>query len=191
MKFFNRPNVVAPEIAIGSADNVDDAEKNLDQKVEPSRSRPNDSEQDSLERVPSRDVQAGVQAVEAVTLTWTRNQLILAYFLCVPFAGHRKGYRADQYRSVFLVFFVVSMEEQIQNNLGVYVTSTFALLPLTSTTSIVSSIVGGVVKLPTAKFIDLIGRAQGFAIMTGLATIGTCSNPPGAPCPFRIVANFL
>jgi len=66
------------------------------------------------------------------------------------------------------------MEEQIQNNLSVYVTSSFALLPLTSTASIVSSIVGGVVKLPTAKFVDLIGRAEGFAIMTGFATIGTC-----------------
>jgi len=64
------------------------------------------------------------------------------------------------------------MQQQIQNNLGVYVTSTFALLPLTGTTSIVSGIVGGVFKLPTAKFIDLVGRAEGFAIMTGFATIG-------------------
>jgi hypothetical protein len=64
------------------------------------------------------------------------------------------------------------MEEQIQNNLGVYVTSTFSLLPLTSTTSILSSIIGGVIKLPTAKFVDLIGRAEGFAVMTGFATLG-------------------
>lgn len=82
--------------------------------------------------------------------------------------------------SVFLVFFVVSMEEQIQNNLGIYVTSSFALLPLTGTASIMSGIVGGVLKLPTAKFIDIIGRAEGFMVMTGLATLGMpisgCSN---------------
>ena len=36
----------------------------------------------------------------------------------------------------------------------------------------VSSVVGGVVKLPTAKFIDLVGRAEGFGIMAGLTTIG-------------------
>lgn len=65
------------------------------------------------------------------------------------------------------------MEEQIQGNLSPYVTSTFSLLPLTSTTSILSSIIGGVIKLPTAKFVDLIGRAEGFAIMTGFATLGT------------------
>jgi hypothetical protein len=46
------------------------------------------------------------------------------------------------------------------------------LLPLTGTTSIISGIVGGVFKLPTAKFIDLVGRAEGFGIMTGFATLG-------------------
>lgn len=46
------------------------------------------------------------------------------------------------------------------------------MLPLTSTTGIVSSIVGGVLKLPTAKFINIVGRAEGFALMTAFATIG-------------------
>ena len=69
------------------------------------------------------------------------------------------------------------MEVQIQGNLSPYVTSTFSLLPLTSTTNIVSSIVGGVIKLPTAKFVDLIGRAEGFAIMTAFATLGTNAIP--------------
>lgn len=64
------------------------------------------------------------------------------------------------------------MEQQIQGNLGIYVTSSFSLLPLTSTTNILSGIIGGVIKLPIAKFIDLIGRAEGFGIMTGFATIG-------------------
>ncbi|KAF7888403.1 uncharacterized protein EAF02_002944 [Botrytis sinoallii] len=108
----------------------------------------------SLDDRPVEDAQHGVQAVEAVTLIWTKNQLYLAYAF------------------IFLVFFVISMQQQIQNNLSVYVTSSFALLPLTGTTSIVSSIVGGVFRLPIAKFVDLIGRAEGFAIMTGFATIG-------------------
>lgn len=69
------------------------------------------------------------------------------------------------------------MQQQIQNNLSVYVTSSFILLPLTGTTSIVSSIVGGVFRLPTAKFIDLIGRAEGFVVMTGFATIGIIPPP--------------
>jgi hypothetical protein len=67
------------------------------------------------------------------------------------------------------------MEQQIQFNISYYVTSSFYLLPLTGTTSIISSIIGGVVKLPTAKFIDRVGRAEGFAIMTMFATVGKCS----------------
>lgn len=35
----------------------------------------------SDEDIPSEDVQHGVQAVEAVTLVWTKTQLILAYAL--------------------------------------------------------------------------------------------------------------
>jgi hypothetical protein len=72
-----------------------------------------------------------------------------------------------------LVFFVVSMQQQIQFNLQYYVTSSFMLLPLTGTTSILSSVIGGAIKLPTAKFVDLIGRAEGFLIMTCFATLGT------------------
>ena len=49
--------------------------------------------------------------------------------------------------SIFLVFFVISMQQQIQFNVSYYVTSSFALLPLTGTTSIVAAIVGGVIKL--------------------------------------------
>jgi hypothetical protein len=64
------------------------------------------------------------------------------------------------------------MEEQIQFGVVSYVTSSFQLLPLTGTTGILASVIGGVVKLPTAKFVDLVGRAEGFAIMTFFATIG-------------------
>lgn len=34
-----------------------------------------------LERTPSKDVQHGIQAAEAVTLTWTKSQLIVTYIL--------------------------------------------------------------------------------------------------------------
>lgn len=73
------------------------------------------------------------------------------------------------------------MQQQIQNNLTYYVTSSFALLPLTGTTGIVSSIIGGVFRLPIAKFIDLVGRAEGFAIMTGFATLGTVTTISRTP----------
>lgn len=64
------------------------------------------------------------------------------------------------------------MQQQIQFNLNTYVVSSFLLLPLTGTTSILSGVVGGAIKLPTAKFIDLVGRAEGFLLMTAFATLG-------------------
>ena len=155
------------------------------------------SESDKDANLPNPEVQEGVKKVEAVTLTWTRRELWIAYGLFVCFSllpypiitssaqsspslqglaydclATRRRKQANKFWSVYLVFFVVSMEQQIQNNLSIYVTSSFALLPLTSTTQVVSSVVGGVVKLPTAKFIDLVGRAEGFGIMAGLTTIG-------------------
>ncbi|PMD26044.1 MFS general substrate transporter [Hyaloscypha hepaticicola] len=145
MKFFGRGKDLATEVAVGRpSDSENPTEKNTSAVIDDA----------SLERVPSLNVQDGVKKVEAVTLTWTRNQLIIAY------------------ACIFLVFFVISMQQQIQFNLSYYVTSSFALLPLTGTTGIVSGIVGGVIKLPTAKFVDLVGRAEGFFIMTGFATLG-------------------
>ncbi|KAI9733431.1 MAG: hypothetical protein M1834_003515 [Cirrosporium novae-zelandiae] len=112
---------------------------------------------------PNPNVQYGVQAAEAVTAVWSKRSLILTY-ICI-----------------FLVFFVNSFQQQMTSNLSAYVTSSFALHSLVSVTSVVSSIVGGVFKLPIAKLINIWGRAEGFCFMVVLATLGIilmacCSN---------------
>lgn len=71
-----------------------------------------------------------------------------------------------------MIFFLMSLQQQIHNNVVSYVTSSFALLPLTGTVSVVSSIVGGVFRLPTGKLIDTIGRKEGLIVMTIITTIG-------------------
>ncbi|KAE8442447.1 hypothetical protein EG329_003348 [Mollisiaceae sp. DMI_Dod_QoI] len=140
MKFrgFGKRDELAEEVAVGRAEEPSQpehvGEKNLRDDIGEDRSA---DDENILEKIPTPDVQDGVKKVEAVTLTWTKNELILAY-----------GF------------------------LTAYVTSSFYLLPLTSTTSIVSGVVGGVMRLPTAKFVDLIGRAEGLAIMTGFAVLG-------------------
>lgn len=53
-----------------------------------------------------------------------------------------------------------------------YVTSSFQLHSLTSATTIMSSIIGGLSKLPLAKILDIWGRPQGFALMVFFLTIG-------------------
>jgi len=56
--------------------------------------------------------------------------------------------------------------------LTTYVTSDFSLHSLTSATGVMSSIIGGLTKLPLAKLIDIWGRPQGYMVMVGCLTLG-------------------
>lgn len=64
------------------------------------------------------------------------------------------------------------MQQQIRFSFLPYVTSSFQLHSLTATTGIMSGIIGGLVKLPLAKILDIWGRPQGFALMVFCLTIG-------------------
>ena len=64
------------------------------------------------------------------------------------------------------------MQQGMTNSLTPYVTSAFDGHSLTATTSVLSGIIGGLVKLPLAKILDIWGRPQGFALMVGCLTIG-------------------
>ncbi|KAK3117031.1 MFS siderochrome iron transporter 1 [Teratosphaeriaceae sp. CCFEE 6253] len=106
------------------------------------------SARDSDSEVVSQDAQAGVQKMEATTQVWTRNHLIAAYVW------------------IWIIYFVNSMQQGMTNSLTPYVTSSFQEHSLTAATSIMSSIIGGLSKLPLAKILDIWGRPQGFALMT-------------------------
>ena len=70
----------------------------------------------------------------------------------------------------------MSMLSLTAQNLRPYVTSAFRRHGLLPTTTVVSSIVGGVCRLPIAKIIDIWGRVEGFLLMTAIMVIGTsCS----------------
>jgi hypothetical protein len=72
MKFFGSGKDLATEVVVGGG-----GPSNSDNTAEKYNTPVVDTE--ALERVPSQNVQDGVKKVEAVTLTWTKNQLILAY----------------------------------------------------------------------------------------------------------------
>ncbi|OQO05810.1 hypothetical protein B0A48_09905 [Cryoendolithus antarcticus] len=73
---------------------------------------------------------------------------------------------------IWFIYFVNAMEQGMTGNLTPYVTSSFQLHSLTAATSIMSSIIGGLFKLPLAKIIDVWGRPQGFLTMTACLTLG-------------------
>ncbi|KAB2571280.1 Siderophore iron transporter mirB [Lasiodiplodia theobromae] len=99
-------------------------------------------------------IQDGVKRVEAITQAWTMKALFITGIF------------------IYICSFVNSLQQQITTNLGVYVTSSFMLHSLYSTTSVLSSVIGGVSKFPIAKIIDIWGRVEGFILMTFLCTIG-------------------
>lgn len=71
-----------------------------------------------------------------------------------------------------MINFIDAMQQGTTSLLTPYVYSDFALHSLTATASILSSLIGGLVKLPLAKLIDIWGRPQGFMIMVGFQTVG-------------------
>ncbi|KAL3423117.1 siderophore iron transporter [Phlyctema vagabunda] len=108
-------------------------------------------------------VQYGVLAAEASTQVWTKKELILAYVL------------------IWFVQFVQAFSSGVSGTLTPYVTSSFQAHSLTATTSIISGLVSGLIKLPYAKYMDIFGRPQAFAIMTlsmtvGLIMMAACNN---------------
>lgn len=112
------------------------------------------SNQAQDEEVINQDAQAGVQNVEAIATAWSMTTLIIVYIL------------------IWVVYFVMLMEQASTLALTPYVTSAFQSHSLSPTVGILSSVVGGVCNLTVAKILDICGRPQGYAVSLLVATVG-------------------
>ncbi|EAU31749.1 conserved hypothetical protein [Aspergillus terreus NIH2624] len=113
----------------------------------------NATDDDGSEIVNSK-FQHGVQSAQAMTQVWSMSHLIAAYII------------------IWVIHFIMAFASGVVTTLTPYVTSAFYEHSLTATTSILSNLIGGLVKLPYAKLIDIWGRPQGFALMVGSMTLG-------------------
>lgn len=100
------------------------------------------------------DAQAGVQNIEAMISVWTATSLIVAYVM------------------IWIIYFVMLMQQGTLAALTPFVTSAFQEHSLTPTVTVVSSIIGGVFKLTLAKILDVFGRPQGYLLSIILTTLG-------------------
>ena len=98
--------------------------------------------------------QDGVKKMEATTTVWGKKSLIAAYIM------------------MWVVTFVDAMQQGASFSLTAYVTSSFFEHSLTAYTGVMSGIIGGVLKLPLAKILDIFGRPQGYGIMIAFLTVG-------------------
>lgn len=83
---------------------------------------------------------------------------------------------------IWICFFILALQNSINNNMIYYAYSDFASAPQISQAYIVSTIVGGVIQLPIAKTLNLWGRAEGFLVflgvfILGLIVIASCKGP--------------
>ncbi|KAL2821779.1 hypothetical protein BDW59DRAFT_164118 [Aspergillus cavernicola] len=131
------------------ADNEAPAEKRAD-----SRPAEVDSKEDGHGDLVNPEFQHGVQAAQAMTQVWSFSHIVAAYVL------------------IWVIHFIMAFASGMISNLTPFVTSAFAEHSLTATTSIISSLAAGLIKLPYAKLMDIWGRPQGFALMVGSMTIG-------------------
>lgn len=77
---------------------------------------------------------------------------------------------------------MLALQQSIGSNVIYYAYSSFSNAPAIETASILASIIGGVVKLPIAKTLNLWGRAEGFVVfvavyIVGIIIIASCDGP--------------
>ncbi|KAI1926097.1 hypothetical protein LOZ12_000476 [Ophidiomyces ophidiicola] len=136
-----------------SIDGAKAAEAGVNEKSHPVPQSPDNGSTAPSDEI-SKDAQNGVRYVEGATSVWTKGHLMAAY------------------ANIWLIYFVVSMEEVVVRSLNPYVTSAFQLHSLTAATGIMASIIGGLSKIPLAKILDTWGRPQGMALMLFFWVIG-------------------
>ncbi|KAL1896367.1 Siderochrome iron transporter 2 [Sporothrix stenoceras] len=108
----------------------------------------------------------GVKKAEAAALVWSRKAVLLTY-----------GW-------IWVCFFMLALQQSILSNVTYYAYADFQLAPQIGTASILASVIGGVLKLPIAKVLNVWGRAEGFLFfvfvyLLGMIIIASCSGPDG------------
>ncbi|KAK5122194.1 Siderochrome iron transporter 2 [Meristemomyces frigidus] len=112
----------------------------------------------------TRDADLGVQKAEAAALVWSKKAVWATY-----------GW-------IWLCFFMLAFQSSIQSYATVAAYADFSTAPAITTASILASIIGGVLKIPIAKTLNLWGRAEGFMVFFGVYLLGiiilaACNGP--------------
>lgn len=136
-----------------------------------------DSSRISLEQVNEKQIQAdpnhvtehaalGVKKAEAAALVWPKWAVYTTYAW------------------IWVCFFMLALQQGTTNTFNVYAYSSFIAAPEITTAAVLASIIGGVIKLPIARMLNIWGRAEGFFIFVCVYLVGmiilAASNGPNA-----------
>ncbi|KAE8381788.1 major facilitator superfamily domain-containing protein [Aspergillus bertholletiae] len=115
---------------------------------------------------PAQDEAAGVGKAEAAALVWSKNALYAIYAW------------------IWVCFFMLAFHSSLGGNVLANAYANFKTAPEISTAAILATIIGGVMKLPIAKILNVWGRAEGMVVFTGVFLLGnivlaSCKGPNG------------
>ncbi|GKZ20201.1 siderochrome iron transporter 2 [Aspergillus brasiliensis] len=102
----------------------------------------------------TQDAQLGVQKAEAAALVWSKKAVYATYAW------------------IWVCFFLLALNNSISGTVINRAYADFKAAPQVSTASILYSIIGGVLKLPIAKTLNIWGRAEGLVVWVVIYTIG-------------------
>ncbi|KAF2167611.1 hypothetical protein M409DRAFT_22412 [Zasmidium cellare ATCC 36951] len=98
--------------------------------------------------------QRGIQKAEAAALVWSKKAIFAIYAW------------------IWLCYFMLAFQQGVQGYVTVYAYSTFKTAPAINTAVILAQIIGGILRLPIAKLINVWGRAETFALFVGFYLLG-------------------
>lgn len=124
-----------------------------------------DSSRVSLEALDEKEVRAnpdqvtsnaapGVQKAEAAALVWPKWAVYCTY-----------GW-------IWVCFFMLALQSGMTTTFNLRAYADFIMSPLLTQAGVLATIIGGVLKLPIAKLLNLWGRAEAFLFFVGVYEIG-------------------
>ncbi|KAE8402199.1 major facilitator superfamily domain-containing protein [Aspergillus pseudonomiae] len=102
----------------------------------------------------NQDQQDGIRVAEAVTVSWSKKSLIITY------------------ASMWMLYFVNGLSNNLTSNLSAYITSDFSEYSLLTVISVVTSVMGAACVMPIAKVPNLWDRTPEISIMILIAIMG-------------------
>ncbi|KAL4739927.1 major facilitator superfamily domain-containing protein [Aspergillus similis] len=102
----------------------------------------------------NQEQQDAVRVADAITATWSKRSLIISY------------------ASMWMLYFVNGLNNNLTSNLSAYITSDFSAHSLLTVISVVTSVMGAACLMPIAKVLNLWDRTVGVCIMVLIAIIG-------------------
>lgn len=108
----------------------------------------------------------GVQKAEAAALVWPKAAVWATY-----------GW-------IWVAFFMLALQQGTTTLFNAAAYAEFSAAPELTTANILASIIGGILKLPIAKTLNIWGRAEGFFLfvcvyLLGMIILASCTGPSG------------